>query len=76
MTANRCSAVLLLLLTGAVPAGVWAQSDAPRQSLAEMAAQARTKKAEHARVVLDDDSQQVQKPLIPDIWSGDCENST
>lgn len=76
MTAHRRSAVLLLLLTGAMPAGVWGQNEAPRQSLAEMAAQAKTKKAEHAHIVLDDDSQQVQKPLIPDIWAGDCENST
>jgi hypothetical protein len=71
MRPARCSAVLILLSIGAAPPSMWAQG----QSLAEMAASAKAKKTEHARIVLDDDSRAVQKPLLPNIWDGDSDNT-
>lgn len=75
MTANRRTTVFALALLVSEPAGMIGQTAAPQKSLAEMAAQANTKKAEHARVVMNDDSVQAQKPLIPNVWEGDCDNS-
>ena len=76
MTPRGSSAVLLLLSIGAAPALMWAQAAHSGQSLAEMAAAAKAKKTEHARIVLDDDSKAVQKPLLPNIWERDSDNTT
>lgn len=53
----------------------FAQDSAPKQSLAEMAAHANTNKSTSARVVLDDDSMESTKPIIPDVFSGGLDNS-
>jgi len=47
-------------------AAIWAQS-APAKSLAEMAAQAKAHKTGQAHVVLNDESIESHKPLIPDV---------
>ena len=50
-------------------------SSPPPKSLAEMATQAKTKKTDHARVVLDDENGADKTPIIPNVWEDDCDNT-
>jgi len=68
-------AVLTLSLFATAFLTVAAQETVPQKSLAEMAAQANPKKTEHAQIIWNDDSSATQKPLIPDVWAGDCDNT-
>jgi hypothetical protein len=71
--AGRAVFTLAVLAVAALAAG--AQETTPPKSLAEMAATANTKKADHPTVVWNDDSPASQKPLIPNVWEGDCDNT-
>jgi hypothetical protein len=52
-----------------------AQDSTPRESLAELAAHANANKSASPRVVLDDDSMETKKPVIPDVFSGALDNT-
>ena len=65
----------MLAILAAAPLVAGAQETAPPKSLAEMAAQANTRKTDHPAVVWNDDSPASQKPLIPNVWEGDCDNT-
>lgn len=75
MFAMRLQATLTLTFSLLAGLCLHAQDATPKKSLAEMAAQANPSSAEHARVVLNDDSSLAQKPLFPDVWEGDCDNT-
>jgi len=66
-----------LLIAGLFSAAtsLQAQSGAPPKSLAEMAAQANSKKTEHSHVVINDETVSAQKPIIPNVWEDDCDNT-
>jgi len=68
-------AVLTLAVLAAATLAADAQETAPTKSLAEMAAKANAKKTENPAVVWNDDSPASQKPLIPNVWEGDCDNT-
>lgn len=67
--------VIAALFLPAASAQTQTQSSTPPKSLAEMAASANTKKTEHAQVVLNDETVAAQKPLIPNVWENDCDNT-
>ena len=67
------SRALLVAAVLAVVAVAQPQSTPPK-SLAEMAANANTKKTDHAHVVLNDETAS-EKPIIPNIWENDCDNT-
>lgn len=48
--------------------------DSGQKSLAEIAAQSKSNPA-HAKIVLNDDSTEIQKPIIPNVFSNGLDNS-
>jgi hypothetical protein len=63
--------ILLAFAIGTVPIRAQDATAAPQKSIAELAAQAKTNKTVHAKIRLDDDSEDVKKSPIPDISSAD-----
>jgi uncharacterized protein (DUF885 family) len=63
--------ILLAFAIGTVPMRAQDGTAAPQKSIAELAAQAKTNKTVHAKIRLDDDSDDVKKSPIPDISSSD-----
>jgi hypothetical protein len=65
------AALLLAMLAASGAARAQDGSASPQKSIAELAAEAKTNKTVHAKIRLDDDSEDVKRSPIPEIASAD-----
>ena len=70
----RHFAPIAVLLLGSFPAAFAQTTPDQPKSLAEVARESKKEKKEQAKIVLSDDTQQLHKPLIPDVFGGGIDN--
>ncbi len=66
--------ITILLLANAMVAHAQVTTDQPK-SLAEVARDSKKDKKDQAKIVLSDDTEQLHKPLIPDVFYGGIDNT-
>jgi hypothetical protein len=68
------ASITILLMANATAAHAQLTTNEPK-SLAEVARDSKKEKKDQAKIVLSDDTEQLHKPLIPDVFYGGIDNT-